>query len=144
MKENWKSVLADAQIHIGTTESLLHRGNRFRPRLRPGVLPAMKELAKNDHASPMILDQAANDLIRVEPASLKDPQFAVMCAEREVALSHRQRPTLLLTLAQAYRAAGKAEKSRAAANEALAMLPPLSAGTAKGNMRRMLEMLAQK
>jgi tetratricopeptide (TPR) repeat protein len=141
--ENWKSVLADAQIHLGTTESLLHRGGDSAAVAAKGVA-AMKELAKNDHASPMILDQAANDLIRVEPASLKDPQYAVACAEREVALSHRQRPTLLLTLAQAYRAAGQAEKSRAAANEALAMLSPLQPGTAKGNMRRMLEMLAQK
>jgi tetratricopeptide (TPR) repeat protein len=141
--ENWKSVLADGQIHLGTTESLLHRGADSAAVAARGVA-AMKELAKNDHASPMILDQAANDLIRVAPASLKDPQFAVMCAEREVALSHRQRPTLLLTLAEAYRAAGQTEKSRAAADEALMLLPPLQPGTAKGNMRRMLEMLAQK
>jgi hypothetical protein len=73
----------------------------------------------------MTLDQAANAFLKAQPASLGDPQFAVSCAERAAALSHRKTPSVLLTLARAYRASGQIEKSRVTANEGLALLPAL-------------------
>ena len=87
----------------------------------------------------MTLDQAANAFLKAQPASLGDPQFAVSCAERAVALSRRQRPTMLLTLAQAYRATGQTEKRRATAREALALLPAPQPGSVKPNIRKLLE-----
>jgi hypothetical protein len=50
---------------------------------------------------------------------------------------------LLPTLAQAYRAAGQIEKSRATAKEGLALLAPLQTGGAKPRLRKLLEIQAQ-
>jgi hypothetical protein len=50
---------------------------------------------------------------------------------------------MLLTLAQAYRAAGQTEKSRATANEAMALLPAPRPGDLKPNIRKLLEVQAQ-
>jgi hypothetical protein len=76
----------------------------------------------------------------VEPASLREPQFAVSCSERAVTLNHRKTPSMLLTLAQAYRASGQTEKSRATASEALALLPAPQPGSAKPRIRKLLEL----
>jgi hypothetical protein len=91
----------------------------------------------------VFLDMAASDLLMVEPASLRDPKFAVACAERAVALSHRRIPSMLLTLAQAYRASGQAEKSRVTAQEGLALLPAPQPGSVKPRIRKLLEAQAQ-
>jgi hypothetical protein len=91
----------------------------------------------------MVLDQAANAFLTVEPASLRSPQFALACAEREVAMSHATTPSRLLTLAQAYRASGQIEKGRATAKEGLALLPALQPGSVKPNIRKLLENEAQ-
>jgi hypothetical protein len=50
---------------------------------------------------------------------------------------------MLLTLAQAYRATGQIERSRATANEALALLPAPQAGSVKPRLRKLLEIQAQ-
>lgn len=99
----------------------------------------MKELARKDTVSAAVLDHAANAFLKVEPASLKDPQFALTCAEREIALSHGKSPSMLLTLAQAYRATGQMEKSAAAAQEGLALLPAVRPGNVKPNIRKLIE-----
>jgi hypothetical protein len=91
----------------------------------------------------MVLDQAANAFLIVEPAALRNPQFAVACAEREVAMSHGKTPSNLLTLAQAYRASGQIEKSRTTAMEGLALLPALQPESVKPNIRKRLEKEAQ-
>jgi tetratricopeptide (TPR) repeat protein len=136
--ENWKSVLADAQVRLGTAQSELHQAADSAAIAGRGIA-TMRELAKKDDASPMILDQAADDLIRVEPASLRDPQFAVRCAERAVALSRGQKAALLLTLAQAYRASGQIDKSHATAKQGLLLLPSMQPGSAKPRIRKLLE-----
>jgi tetratricopeptide (TPR) repeat protein len=136
--ENWRVLDADVQIHLATVQTILHTAGDSAAQAKAGVA-ALRDLAKKDQASPMTLDQAAEDLLKVEPTSLGDPQFAVSCAERAVALSRRQRPTMLLTLAQAYRATGQTEKSRATAREALALLPAPQPGSVKPNIRKLLE-----
>jgi tetratricopeptide (TPR) repeat protein len=140
--ENWKSVQADAQVRLGSIESELHKSGDSAALAKKG-LSALRELVNKDQVSPMILDQAANAFATVEPASLRDPQLAVSCAEREVAANHRKTPFMLLTLAQAYRAAGQTEKSRATANEAMALLPAPRPGDLKPNIRKLLEVQAQ-
>jgi len=140
--ENWRLVLADAQVHLGTVETRLHRSGDSRPLAAKGIA-TLQAIAKKPEASPMTLDQAASDLLHVEPASLQDPEFAVHCAERAVELSHSQSPSRLFTLAQAFRAAGEVEKSRAVASEALALLPAPPPDGSKSNLRKLLELEVQ-
>jgi len=140
--DEWKSILADSQVRLATAESILHDQGDTVALAKTGLAEIRNE-ARNEGASPRILDLAANDFIHVEPDSLRDPQFGVQCAERAVTLSHRKRPIMLLTLAQAYRAAGQVERSRSAANEALALLSPMQPGSVKPNIRKLLEIQAQ-
>jgi hypothetical protein len=60
-----------------------------------------------------------------------------------VTLNHRQSPSELLILAEAYRAAGQIDKSRAAAEEGLALLSPFQPGSVKPNIRKLLEIQAR-
>jgi hypothetical protein len=50
---------------------------------------------------------------------------------------------MLLTLAQAYRASGQREKSRATASEALALLPAPQPDSVKPRIRKLLELQLQ-
>jgi hypothetical protein len=69
--------------------------------------------------------------------------LAVVWAERGVTLSHRKAPDCLLYLAQAYRAAGQAEKARAAAKEGLALLPATRTGEPESHIHKLLAMEAR-
>jgi tetratricopeptide (TPR) repeat protein len=140
--ENWRTVQADAQVRLSAVQAALHTPEASQDLAKTGIA-AMRDLTRNDHASPMTLDQAANAFLKVAPASLRDPQYAVACAERAVALSHRRTPSLLLTLAEAYRAEGQKEKSRATANEGLALLPAALPGSMKPRIRKLLEIQAR-
>jgi tetratricopeptide (TPR) repeat protein len=138
----WKASLASIQVRIGVIRGNLHIPGGS-DELSKKALAALKEVAEKDQASPMVLDQAANAFLTVEPVSLRDPQFAVPCAEREVAMSRATTPSRLLTLAHAYRASGQVEKGHAAAKEGLALLPALQPGSAKPTIRKQLENEAQ-
>jgi len=74
---------------------------------------------------------------------LRDPKFAVACAERAADASHRQRPAVLLTLAEALHGAGQVDQARQVAKEALALLPAQQPGAARSNIRKQLEFEAQ-
>jgi tetratricopeptide (TPR) repeat protein len=134
----WKAYLANTQVRIGIIRGVLHSPN-VSEELSRKSLAVLKEVAEKDQASPLILDQAANAFLWGEPASLRNAQFAVSCAEREVAMSHGKMPFRLLTLAQAYRASGQIGKSRATAMDGLALLPVLQPGSVKPNIRKLLE-----
>jgi tetratricopeptide (TPR) repeat protein len=140
--ENWGAVLADAQVRLATIDSILRNGGDPGMLAKKGI-STLKDLVKNDRVSPMILDQTARALTTVQPASFRDPELGVTCAERAVALNHRKNPSLLLTLAQAYHAYGQVEKSRATAREGLALLPSLAPGIAEPNIRKLLEIQMQ-
>jgi len=142
VNENWKSILADAQVRLGTIQSTLYPQRQTGALSKKGIA-ALKELATRDQVSTMTLDEAANAFMQVQPSSLRDFGFALTCADREVALSHERRPIYLLTLARAYRATGQLQKSRTVANQGLAQLPPFQSGSMKPNIRRLLESLAQ-
>jgi len=140
--ENWKFVRASAQVRLATDESLLKQGQDADSLARAG-LAAYREMAQSKEASAMVLESAANAFATVQPASLRDPHFAVACAERAVDQSHRQRPAVLLTLAQSLHAAGQIDQARQVAKEALALLPPQQTGAARSNIRKQLEAEAQ-
>lgn len=137
--QNWQTVLADAQVRLATLQSTLHAPVEPETLARKGIA-SLKELAIREQAPPMTLDEAANALLTVEPVSLRNPVLAVSFAERAVALSQEKRPSLLLTLARAYRASGLMDKSRMIASEGLALLPPWQTGNAKPNIRKLLEL----
>jgi tetratricopeptide (TPR) repeat protein len=138
----WKAVQADAQVRLATVQAVLHATEASATLAKRGIT-ALENLASMDQASSVTLGQAASDLLKVQPASLRNPQFAVSCAERAVALSHRKSPSLLLTLAQAYRASGENDKSRASAREGLALLPLIQTESVKPKIRRLLEIQAK-
>jgi tetratricopeptide (TPR) repeat protein len=140
--DEWKSILADAQVKLGTAQSLLHRLGDSAIIAKTGIA-SLRELATKDQAAPRILLQAADAFLTVEPASLRDPAFALDCAERAEALNHRQSPSGLLILAEADRAAGQIDKSRAAAEEGLALLPLPQPGSVMPNIRKLLEIQAR-
>jgi tetratricopeptide (TPR) repeat protein len=140
---DWVALLASTQVRIGTVKTDLHQASGdIEPQSRK-ALATLEELANKPQASPSILDLALKTILNAEPASLRDPSLAVQWAERGVELSHRKTPSWLLSLAQAYRAAGQQEKSRAAAREGLALLPALQPGSIKPNIRKLLEFQTQ-
>ena len=104
-------------------------------------LATLKELAAKNPDSILILDSEVAALLTVKPLTLRDPQLAVACAQREVLLTKRTEQDVLLSLAQAYRSAGQFEQSRATATEGLALLLPLTAGTPASRTRKLLELV---
>ena len=142
LNESWKALLADAQVRLATIQSILHTQADAATLAKKGIA-TLKEMANNGQVSPLILDQAANAFLKVVPLSLRDPALALSCAQREVAMSHRKRPTPLLTMAHAYRANGQIEQSRATAREGLALLPPVQPASVKPNLRKLLDLQSQ-
>ncbi len=102
-------------------------------------LETLKELARHPDASPLALDYALEAALEVLPKSLRDPAFALDCAQRRAAMSQRRSASGLISLAQAYRAIGQTDQARQAAHEGLALLPAWHAGQPKSRSRRLLE-----
>ncbi|MGA2078257.1 MAG: serine/threonine-protein kinase [Terriglobia bacterium] len=134
----WRAFHASVQVRISVIQSSLHTAGAWEESARKALV-VLRDVAAKPQASPMVLDQAANAFLTVQPATLRDPRLAISCAEREVALSHAKEPSKLLTLAEAYRASGQIEKSRAAAKGGLALLPPPQPGSVEPNIRKLLE-----
>jgi tetratricopeptide (TPR) repeat protein len=133
-------LLADAEVHLASIQSELHAGADFSDLANRGLIGFRDLIAANPALqSAAVLDAAAQDFIEVEPASLRNPQRALLYAQRAAGLSHRKKPSILLTLAKAYRATGQPEKSRDAAQEGLALLAQQSPGAPGTAMRKQLE-----
>ena len=137
-QEERSGLLAYTQVRIGSLRQVLHLPGESEALSERG-LAVLKDMVEKDPESLFILDLALEAILKVEPASLRDPRLAVKWAERGVALSHRKIPRWLLSLAQAYRDLGQIEKGRAAAREGLALLPILQPGATKPRIRRLLE-----
>ncbi len=133
-----ESESASVQVRIDAIRYSLHEGGDWTPLSMP-ALKTLRSAAKNDAASPFVLDLVVTAFLQVEPASLRDPQFAVTCAQRGVTLTHRKTPAWLLSLAHAFRSAGQTEQSRVTATEGLALLPAPQPGTHKSRIRKLLE-----
>ncbi len=141
-QNEWKPILGDVQVRLGSVQFILHNRRDAADLVKNG-LSTLKETIEKDQNSPEILDTTAKDLLVAEPAPLRNPRLAVSYAERAVALTHRRMPSRLLTLAQAYRASGQIEESRAVAKEGLALLPAPQPGSIKPRLRKLLEIQAQ-
>ena len=89
----------------------------------------------------LILDMEIDALLTARPTTLREPKLAVEAAEHEALLTRRHQPSVLLSLAEAYRSAGQIERARAIAREGLALLPPASPTEASpSRTRKLLEL----
>lgn len=138
----WRSTLGLLMVRISIQQRALHNAGEPRELAANGV-SILKAVGDNESAQGFDLDSAAQGLLMVEPEELRDPGLAVELAKRLVEMSHRQKAGFLLTLANAYRAAGQLEKGRAAAREGLALLPPATASTVPCRVRRQLQIAAR-
>jgi tetratricopeptide (TPR) repeat protein len=137
--DDWKASLADVQVRLGTLDQDLNTSHDSAALSATG-LAALKELANHHPDSVLIRDMEVAALINVKPLTLRDPTLAIASAEQEALLTRRKQPGVLLSMAQAYRSAGQIEKARAAANEGLALLPPVTAGAPTPRTRKLLEL----
>ena len=133
-----RSTLGLLLIRISLQQQALHRTDGAQETAERGVA-ILKAVGKEPNAQSTDLSQVATGLTTVLPAQLRDPGMAVDCAARAVEMSHHRKPGYLLTLARAYRAAGKAEKARAAAKEGLELLPAATAATIPSRLRNRLQ-----
>jgi len=134
--------LGSTQARLGAVRWLLHETGDSEKLSRMG-LATLRSGAARDQASTHVLSLAVVAYLQAEPVSLRDPQFALALAERGAMLTKRKDPESMLYLAQAYRAAGDAANSRAAAKEGLALLPAWQPGSVKPNIRKLLEAQAR-
>ncbi len=139
---DWKAELASVQVQIASIRSALH-DPADTDALSKAPLAVLRSFAIEDHASVRMIGLYIAALLSEPPALLRDRQFAVACAEREVALTHRKDTESLLWLAQVYRATGQVEKSRSTAREGLALLPVPQPGGVKSSMQKLLEIQSQ-
>jgi serine/threonine protein kinase len=140
--DDWKASLADVQVRLGTIEQTLGSSEASAALSATG-LATLEELAAKHPDSVLILDMEVAALLNVKPRTLRDPPLAIGCAEREALLTKRNQPGVLLSTAQAYRAAGQIEKASAAASEGLALLPAVNSGAARTRTRTLLELEAE-
>ncbi len=135
---NWESKLGITLIDMGRQQRALHHPEGSLELAQKG-LAILKDLARRPDVQAYQLFDAVNGLITVEPPQLRDPNLAVKYAERIVDESSRRNPEFLLTLAEAYRAAGEPAKARTAAKEGLELLPPETLATVMSRVRKQLE-----
>jgi len=134
---NWESKLGMVLIDIGRQQLARQRPKESMELARKG-LAILKEVARRPDVQAYQLFDVATGLITVEPAELREPDLAVEYSDRIVEASSRHNPEFLLTLAEAYRAAGQSAKARAAAKEGLSLLPPETSVTVMSRVRKLL------
>jgi tetratricopeptide (TPR) repeat protein len=134
----WRSTLGLLLVRMSIQQSALHRTRDALESAEKGVA-ILETVGREEKAQGSDLDAVATGLTNVMPVRLRDPQFAVECAERMVEMSHHQKPGFLLTLVRAYRAAGQLEKASAAAKEGLALLPVQTPTTVPSRIRKQLQ-----
>jgi tetratricopeptide (TPR) repeat protein len=140
--QGWAMNLAHSKV----VSSTLKQGQPGRAGSVLSVAPDLAALvagASRPDVSLPTLDHATSALLMVLPERLRDPGQAVQFAEQMVSQTRRRKPAFILSLAQAYRSAGLADKARATAREGLALLPPPGPGASKPRLRKLLEVEAQ-
>jgi tetratricopeptide (TPR) repeat protein len=135
----WRSTLGLLLVRMSIQQTVLHRADEEALQSAEKGLAILKSVGGEQNVQGFDLDAVATGLTIVTPVRLRDPQLAVDCAERLVEMSHHQKPGFFLTLARAYRAAGRAEKARAAAREGLTLLPTATAATVTSRIRKQLQ-----
>jgi serine/threonine protein kinase len=118
------------QVRAGSVEKSLFGHTRSEALTRK-ALARLKSLGQEPQASGMVLSQISEAFRIAEPETLRDPAFALQCSLRAAQAAGGKSPTRLFELADAYRAAGQIEKSRATAKEALALQAPIQPSSQK-------------
>lgn len=130
--------LARAQVRIGTLQQGSAQSQQG-ARMAAQGLAALIGFEKQGPSSTYLDDLVTISLLTVEPAALRNPQLAIVYAERAVAASP-QKPGYWCNLAQAYRAAGSSPSVRkAAAAHGRSLLAPLRPGESASATRKALE-----
>ena len=141
--QGWSIPLANNQVLAGTLKQRLH-GPQVGAEQAAAGLEALRASAMAGDASIQTLEYAASVFWTVLPTRLRNPLLAVQFAERLVNQTHHRKPLFLLSLAQAWHAAGQLERARTTAREGLALLPALAPGALKPRLRRLLEFEARE
>jgi tetratricopeptide (TPR) repeat protein len=118
------------QVRAGSVEKSLFGHTRSEALTRK-ALARLKSLGQEPQTSGMTLSQISEAFRIAEPETLRDPAFALQCSLRAAQAAGGHSPTRLFELADAYRAAGQIEKSRATAKEALALQTPIPPSSQK-------------
>jgi eukaryotic-like serine/threonine-protein kinase len=137
----WVMPQAFDKVLAGTLRQRLHEPI-LGEQLATSGMGALRAGALADEASIQTLDFAITAALKALPTRLRNTELAIQFAERLVSMTHHRKPNFLLSLAQAYHAAGLMEKSRATAREGLALLPSLRPGAARPRLRILLELEA--
>jgi len=141
-EEEWVATQSYLQVRAGSVEKLLFGHSRSEALTRK-ALTKLKSLGQEPQASGKMLSDVSEAFRIAEPETLRDLAFAVQCARRAAEAAAGKSPMRQFELAQAYRAAGQIDKSRAAAGEGLALLAPFQPGSPKPRLRKLLEIQAQ-
>ena len=137
--DDWRLQLADVQVRLGTAEQNTNIAGDSAALSAAGV-STLKALATKHPDSILILDSEVAALQNVKPLMLRDASMALAGAQREACLTRRRMPSVLLSLAQAYRSARQPDQARETAIEGLALLPPATFGTPASRVRKLLEL----
>jgi serine/threonine protein kinase len=135
--EDLQETLAELELHVNSLQAQLHSPKENDVQAR-GQLNTLRKLA-HDNAAPAMFYAVADAYLQVEPPSLRDPEFALNCAQRAVERSFGKTAAMQLTLAQAYRAAGQITRSRQEARKGLALLPAQRINEPIPRLRKLLE-----
>jgi len=141
-EEEWVATQSYLQVRAGSVEKLLFGHSRSEGLTRK-ALTKLKSLGQEPQASGKMLSDVSEAFRIAEPETFRDLAFAVQCARRAAEAAAGKSPMRQFELAQAYRAAGQIDKSRATAGEGLALLAPLQPGSPKSRLRKLLEIQAQ-
>ncbi|WP_348261647.1 protein kinase [Telmatobacter sp. DSM 110680] len=139
--ENLQETLAELILDVDSLHFALHSPGETKHQEKD-QLAILRRLA-HDTADPFMLYAVANVFLRVEPRSLRDPQFTLHCAQGSVERSFGTIPAMQLALAKAYRVAGQTARSREEAGKGLAILPPQRPNEPKPRLRKLLEIEAR-
>jgi tetratricopeptide (TPR) repeat protein/predicted Ser/Thr protein kinase len=134
--DDWRAGLADVDVRLGTAQQELGNVDGAAA-LTSAAVATLKTMAEKHPDTVFTLDMEISALLNARPLALRDPKLAVERAEHEALLTSRHQPRVLLSLAQAYRAAGRIQDARASARAGLALFP---IGAPRSFTARLLEM----
>jgi tetratricopeptide (TPR) repeat protein len=135
--EDLQETRAELVLRVNSLRAVLHSPGEDDAQAR-GEISTLRRLA-HDNAAPLMFYAVAAAYLRVEPPSLRDPQFTLHCAQRAVERSFATTAEMQLTLAQAYHAANQMTKSREEAKKGLALLPAQRLSEPEPRLRKLLE-----
>ena len=135
-----RATLADLRRRIGTLLQATPNRTQGAALSRQGMVD-FNQIMKSSKLPGHIVDTYVNALLHVEPASLRDPESAIVFAKQNVDATHATKPLYLWSLAMAYDAAGKHAEALECAREGIALLAPVRPGERSTVTRKSFEAL---